>query len=36
VSGEPMFDATGRFIGYRGVGRDVTETMRDPALPLAV
>ena len=36
VSGEPMFDASGRFSGYRGVGRDVTETMRDPALPLAV
>jgi PAS domain S-box-containing protein len=36
VSGEPMFDATGRFAGYRGVGRDITETMRDPALPLAV
>ena len=25
VSGEPMFDASGRFTGYRGVGRDVTE-----------
>ncbi|ELX12221.1 two-component response regulator protein [Janthinobacterium sp. HH01] len=25
VSGEPMFDETGRFTGYRGVGRDVTE-----------
>ncbi|MYN18368.1 response regulator [Rugamonas sp. FT107W] len=24
VSGEPMFDGTGRFAGYRGVGRDVT------------
>jgi CheY-like chemotaxis protein len=24
VSGEPMFDETGRFTGYRGVGRDVT------------
>jgi len=24
VSGEPMFDETGRFAGYRGVGRDVT------------
>jgi PAS domain S-box-containing protein len=36
VSGEPIFDANGRFTGYRGVGRDVTETMRDPALPLAV
>ena len=28
VSGEPMFDASGRFTGYRGVGRDVTEPMR--------
>jgi diguanylate cyclase (GGDEF)-like protein/PAS domain S-box-containing protein len=25
VSGEPRFDAEGVFIGYRGVGRDVTE-----------
>jgi diguanylate cyclase (GGDEF)-like protein len=25
VSGQPRFDADGRFIGYRGVGRDVTE-----------
>jgi diguanylate cyclase (GGDEF)-like protein/PAS domain S-box-containing protein len=25
VSGEPRFDARGRFVGYRGVGRDVTE-----------
>jgi PAS domain S-box-containing protein len=24
VSGEPMFDETSRFVGYRGVGRDVT------------
>ncbi len=31
VSGEPMFDASGRFTGYRGVGRDVTEIMRDRA-----
>ena len=29
VSGEPMFDSSGRFTGYRGVGRDVTEIMRD-------
>ena len=36
VSGEPMFDASGRFTGYRGVGRDVTETMHNLALPLAV
>ncbi len=27
VSGEPMFDATGRYTGYRGIGRDVTDTM---------
>ena len=25
VSGEPMFDAAGRYVGYRGVGKDVTE-----------
>jgi len=24
VSGEPMFDEASRFVGYRGVGRDVT------------
>ncbi|PJB08335.1 MAG: response regulator [Hydrogenophilales bacterium CG_4_9_14_3_um_filter_59_35] len=35
VSGEPMFDASGRFTGYRGVGRDVTEIMRDIARPNA-
>jgi PAS domain S-box-containing protein len=28
VSGEPMFDPSGRFTGYRGIGKDVTETMR--------
>jgi len=28
VSGEPMFDASGRFVGYQGAGRDVTESMR--------
>jgi PAS domain S-box-containing protein len=27
VSGEPMFDASGRFTGYRGIGKDVTESM---------
>jgi PAS domain S-box-containing protein len=27
VSGEPMFDASGRYTGYRGIGKDVTETM---------
>jgi PAS domain S-box-containing protein len=26
VSGEPMFDSAGRFTGYRGIGKDVTET----------
>ncbi len=25
VSGEPVFDAKGRFAGYRGIGRDITE-----------
>jgi len=25
ISGEPMFDTAGAFLGYRGVGRDVTE-----------
>jgi diguanylate cyclase (GGDEF)-like protein/PAS domain S-box-containing protein len=25
VSGEPRFDAAGAFVGYRGIGRDVTE-----------
>jgi len=25
LSGEPMFDAAGAFIGYRGVGREITE-----------
>jgi len=24
VSGEPLFDSSGRFTGYRGVGKDVT------------
>ncbi len=28
VSGEPMFDASSRFIGYRGIGSDITERMR--------
>jgi len=27
VSGEPMFDTSGRFTGYRGVGKDVTDTI---------
>jgi len=28
ISGEPIFDAVGRFRGYRGIGRDVTESKR--------
>jgi PAS domain S-box-containing protein len=28
VSGLPVFDSTGRFVGYRGVGRDITERKR--------
>jgi PAS domain S-box-containing protein len=28
VSGEPMFDLASRFIGYRGIGMDVSERMR--------
>ena len=31
VSGEPMFDVSGRFTGYRGVGRDVSAIMHDVA-----
>ena len=28
VSGEPMFDNSSRFVGYRGVGMDITERMQ--------
>lgn len=28
VSGEPIFDSENRYIGYRGVGRDITEQKR--------
>jgi PAS domain S-box-containing protein len=28
VSGEPMFDSSSRFIGYRGIGSDITDRMR--------
>lgn len=28
ISGKPIFDATGRFRGYRGIGRDVTQSRR--------
>jgi PAS domain S-box-containing protein len=27
VSGEPMYNSDGRFVGYRGVGKEVTESM---------
>jgi PAS domain S-box-containing protein len=27
VSGEPMFDSASRFVGYRGIGMDITERM---------
>lgn len=29
VSGEPLFDEKGSFIGYHGVGKDITERARD-------
>jgi diguanylate cyclase (GGDEF)-like protein/PAS domain S-box-containing protein len=28
ISGTPIFDAQGRFRGYRGIGRDITESKR--------
>ncbi|HTF14666.1 MAG TPA: EAL domain-containing protein [Burkholderiales bacterium] len=28
ISGKPFFDAEGRFLGYRGIGRDITESKR--------
>jgi diguanylate cyclase (GGDEF)-like protein/PAS domain S-box-containing protein len=28
ISGEPLFDKSGRFLGYRGVGRDITALKR--------
>jgi PAS domain S-box-containing protein len=28
VSGDPVFDAAGGFLGYRGTGRDITEQVR--------
>src|SRR5690242_187208 len=28
VSGEPVFDASGAFTGYRGIGKDITERKR--------
>jgi signal transduction histidine kinase len=36
ISGEPMFDAAGVFLGYRGTGRDITAQMEgEDALKLA-
>jgi diguanylate cyclase (GGDEF)-like protein/PAS domain S-box-containing protein len=32
LSGEPMFGPGGEFIGYRGVGRDITERKREERL----
>jgi PAS domain S-box-containing protein len=29
ISGEPLFDEHGRLRGYHGIGKDVTERMRD-------
>ena len=34
VSGEPVFDEDGRFTGYRGVGRDITEQRRAQSVRL--
>ncbi len=28
VSGEPMFDASGSYVGYRGIGKDVSDKLR--------
>jgi len=28
ISGEPMYDAAGRFTGYRGIGKDVSERVK--------
>src|SRR6185503_9372351 len=32
LSGEPMFGAQGKFLGYRGVGRDITARRREERL----
>ena len=32
LSGEPVFDDSGRFAGYRGIGRDITEQKRGERL----
>ena len=28
ISGEPMYDAVGRYCGYRGIGRDITDRIQ--------
>jgi len=32
VSGEPVFDGSGAFTGYRGIGKDITARKRDESL----
>jgi two-component system cell cycle sensor histidine kinase PleC len=32
ISGNPLFGVTGRFLGYRGTGRDITEQVRAETL----
>ena len=34
ISGEPVFDAHGAFLGYRGTGQDITERKRAEAMRL--
>ena len=31
ISGKPMFDAQGEFIGYRGIGKDITAQRENEA-----
>jgi hypothetical protein len=33
VSGEPMFNQSSRFLGYRGIGVEITDNGMPPALP---
>ncbi len=28
TSGDPVFDADGKFVGYRGIGKNITEQVR--------
>ncbi|HZR68226.1 MAG TPA: PAS domain S-box protein [Burkholderiales bacterium] len=32
ISGEPIFDGSGKFKGYRGIGKDITERKREERL----